>query len=207
MEYLVPALTVFCLSSVAMISPGPDFLCVLRNALGHGFKTGAYTAIGIGLGVYVHVAYCMVGLAVVISSSILLFSIIKMLGAAYLVYLAWQSFRSKGWKDTGVVADRSALSPRKAVLVGFMTNALNPKATLFFLALFTQVIDPHTPMIVQFCYGAMCSTMGMLWFTGVSAVMTRPAIRARFARVSVWIDRTCGVLFVALAAKLALARQ
>jgi RhtB (resistance to homoserine/threonine) family protein len=207
MEYLVPALTVFCLSFIAMISPGPDFLCVLRNSLGHGFKTGMYTALGIALGVYVHIAYCMVGLAVIISSSIVLFSIIKMLGAMYLLYLAYHSFRSKGWKDTDVHANTKPISHRKAVLMGFMTNALNPKATLFFLALFTQVIDPHTPLAVQFAYGVMCSTMGLLWFTGVSAVMTRPIIRARFAKISVWIDRTCGAVFTLLAAKLALARQ
>jgi RhtB (resistance to homoserine/threonine) family protein len=205
---LLPTLAVLSLGFVAMISPGPDFLCVLRNALGHGFKTGAYTSIGIALGLYVHVAYCMVGLAVVIASSVVLFSVIKMLGAAYLLYLAYQSFRSKGWKDTDIQADTApALTPRKAIMQGFLTNALNPKATLFFLALFTQVIDPHTPLGVQFSYGVMLSVMAWLWFTAVSLVMTRPVIRARFAKVSVWIDRTCGGLFVALAAKLALSRH
>jgi RhtB (resistance to homoserine/threonine) family protein len=208
MEYLIPALTVFALSFVAMVSPGPDFLCVLKNSLGHGFKAGAMTAVGIGLGVYVHITYCMVGLAVIISSSILLFSFIKWLGAAYLVYLAVQAFRSKGWAGLeGKVAHGKPLSPRRALLQGFATNALNPKATLFFMALFTQVIDPHTPLGVQFLYGVMCSTMGILWFVSVAAVMTRPAIRARFAKVSVWIDRTCGAAFIALAAKLALARN
>jgi threonine/homoserine/homoserine lactone efflux protein len=62
-------------------------------------------------------------------------------------------------------------------------------------------------MAVQFGYGVMISAMAALWFTGVAAVMTRPAIRAKFAKISVWIDRTCGALFLALAAKLALSRQ
>lgn len=207
MEYLIPALTVFSLSFIAMISPGPDFLCVLKNSLGHGFKAGAATAVGIGMGVYVHVAYCMVGLAVVISNSILLFNALKWLGALYLIYLAVQSLRSKGWSDKGITAAKN--KPKglyKFFLQGFATNALNPKATLFFLALFTQVIDPHTPLLVQFLYGVMCSTMGIFWFIGVSTFLTRPAIRARFAKISVWIDRVCGVAFIALAAKLIVAR-
>lgn len=206
MEYLLPALTVMTLTFIAAISPGPDFLCVLKNALSHGFKIGVATAAGIGLGVYVHVAYCMVGLAVVISSSILLFNAIKWAGAAYLLYLACQSFRSKGWEGR-VTSENGSLSVRKALMQGFMTNALNPKATLFFLALFTQVIDPHTPLAIQFGYGVISSMVAFVWFIGVSAVMTRPVIRAKFARVSVWIDRACGVAFAALAAKLVLTRQ
>lgn len=165
------------------------------------------TAIGVGLAIYVHVAYCMVGLAVVISNSIVLFSIIKFIGAAYLLYLAVQSFRSKGWDaqiDQGNIAP---MSSRKAMLQGFACNALNPKATLFFMALFTQVIDPHTPMAVQFGYGVIASTMAMLWFIAVAASMTRPSIRARFAKISVWIDRACGAAFAGLAIKLALARK
>ncbi|MCB1538796.1 MAG: LysE family transporter [Rhodospirillales bacterium] len=204
----MPALTVFVMSLIAMISPGPDFLCVLKNSLGHGFRAGAATALGIASALWVHIAYCMVGLAVVIAQSILMFNVIKWLGAAYLLYLAWHALRSKGWDDHMVRADRDpALSPRRAFMQGFVTNALNPKATLFFLALFTQVIDPHTPIAVQLSYGAMISGMGAVWFVAVAAVMTRPAIRTRFARISKWIDRACGAAFVALAAKLALARQ
>lgn len=207
MEYLIPTLTVMGLSFIAMVSPGPDFLCVLKNSLQNGFKVGAMTAIGVGLAVYIHVAYCMVGLAVVISNSIVAFNIIKFIGAAYLLYLAVQSFRSKGWDAHIANGETKPMSSRKALLQGFACNALNPKATLFFMALFTQVIEPHTPLIIQFGYGIIASTMAMLWFVAVAAVMTQPVIRAKFAKISVWIDRTCGVAFAALAIKLALARK
>lgn len=84
------------ISFVAMISPGPDFLIVLRNALGLGRKHGIATALGIGSGLSIHMAYCIMGIGLIISQSIMLFSAIKYIGAAYLLWLGYKSVKSKG---------------------------------------------------------------------------------------------------------------
>jgi RhtB (resistance to homoserine/threonine) family protein len=206
MEYLVPAVTVFGLMLVGLASPGPDFLCVLRNSLSHGCRIGIITAAGIASGVSVHIGYCVAGLALVISQSIMMFNVIKLCGALYLVYLAIQALRSKGWSADAHIEAHIAPSPRKAFVQGFVTNVLNPKATLFFLALFTQFIDPHTPINVQLVYGLICGLTTFGWFSFVAAVLNHPMVRQRFSAMSVWIDRFTGLAFLALAAKLAFAR-
>ena len=206
MTYLLPAVTVFGLMLVALISPGPDFLCVLRNALAHGRRIGVLTAAGIACGVFVHLAYCMAGLAIVIAKSILLFNIIKICGAVYLLYLAVQALRSTGWSADMVVDKQSVSSPHRAFIQGFVTNVLNPKATLFFLALFTQFIDPHTPLRIQGLYGLICVLTTFMWFSFVSLLLNHPHVRRRFSALSVWIDRMTGIAFIALAAKLVFTR-
>lgn len=202
MEYLLPALTVFGLVMMALISPGPDFLCVLRNAFAHGRKIGVITAAGIASGILIHMIYCIAGLAVVVAQSILLFNTLKIGGALYLLYLAFQALRSKGWTIDANLTDKKTITPRQAFVQGFVTNALNPKATLFFLALFTQFIDPHTPIGVQIGYGFICIFTTFFWFTFVAVMLNHPAVRNRFAKMSVWIDRGTGLAFIALAAKL-----
>lgn len=206
MDYLLPCLSVFGLMLIGLISPGPDFLCVLRNALAHGRRIGIITAIGIAMGVGVHIGYCIAGLALVISSSILLFNSIKMVGALYLLYLAFQALRSKGWTAETTVQHNTMISARKAFIQGFITNALNPKATLFFLAMFTQFIDPHTPFQIQLVYGVICIVTTFLWFSFVALVLNHASVRRRFSAMSVWVDRLTGLAFIALAAKLAFSR-
>ncbi len=199
----------------AMVSPGPDFLIVLRNALEHGRRAGIYTAVGIATGLAVHMAYCIAGIALVISRSIMLFNIIKWVGAAYLVYVGWQALRSRGMDidamkrriGTGGAPDMAMLSSRKAYGMGFFTNIFNPKATLFFLALWTQVIGPSSmPVAHQAILACGVIMMGASWFSLVTLVMTMPAVRAQYARASKWVDRVTGGLFIALGLKLAVAR-
>ncbi len=212
MDYLFSGLTVAALVLVAAMSPGPDFLIVIRHALAKGRRAGIYTAWGIAAGIFVHVGYAMVGLSVLIAQSEFAFNAVKWLGAAYLLYMGVMALRSKGWSidDVGAEAENSHLSRAKSgrtmFLRGFITNVLNPKATLFFLALFTQVIDPATPRLVQFGYGVICVSTAGLWFTFVSYALTQRRVRGYFTRASVWIDRITGVGFIALAVKLALSK-
>jgi len=193
--------------TVALASPGPDFVMAVRNSIMHSRRAGIMTAIGFGLGVGFHVSYCLGGLAIVISKSILLFNILKFAGAGYLFYVGYQALRSKGF-DAAADEDLKpvAMSDIAALRGGFITNLFNPKATMFFLALFTQIIDPHIGMAQQVVYGLTCILMTMLWFSIVATVLTTPAIRARFLKMSKWIDRVCGGLFIALGIKLAVTK-
>lgn len=191
----------------AMMSPGPDFLIVLRNSLGFSARAGIYTAAGIAAGLVIHVGYCVAGIGLLISQSILLFNLIKWLGAAYLIYMGVRALRSPGvaLADTAD-ASGAGKTARQAFANGFVVNLFNPKATMFFLALFSQMIDPATPVAVQAAFGAGCIATAFVWFSAVAMVMGIGRVRQGYARASRWIDRIFGAFFIGLGAKLALAR-
>lgn len=192
--------------SVTVVSPGPDFIMELKNSLSYGRRSGVMTAIGFGLGIIVHVTYTLVGLAVLISHSIVLFSIIKYIGTAYLFYIGYKSLRSSGWKDC-ITTDGKKIYERKSdfssIRDGFITNLFNPKATLFFLALFTQFLTQDMKILQKLILGGTCSVMVTAWFTIVATFMTLPTVRAYFARISRKFDLVCGTLLIVLGIKLA----
>jgi len=202
MDFISTYLIILSVTFIAMASPGPDFLVTLRNALGVGRASGIATAIGIGCAIFVHVAYSVVGIAVLISQSIIIFNIIKYIGAAYLIYMGAMALRSKGWEVTAEKVKNKTKTLKRSFVEGFVTNVLNPKATLFFLALFTQMIKPETPLSWQLIYGTSIAVMVMAWFSIVSVTLTQAKIRAALSKVSVWIDRVTGVMFIALGLKI-----
>jgi RhtB (resistance to homoserine/threonine) family protein len=210
MEFITEALIVAGLTLVTAASPGPDFVLVVRNAVLGSRRAGLFTALGISLGVCVHMAYCLAGIAALIASSASLFGIIKVAGAAYLIYVGFKALRSQGYGENeavgAVAAKQGRVSSLAALRGGFVTNLLNPKATMFFFALFTQVIDPVTPLAVQMFYAAMVVATGGLWWVFVTFVMTGRRIKEVFLRWSKWIDRVTGGLLIALGTRLAFAR-
>lgn len=206
--FLTQWLLLVAVFSVAVISPGPDFVMALQNSLSYGRRAGIMTALGLGLGIVVHVAYTLAGLAVLISHSVVIFSIIKYVGAIYLFYVGFKSLRSSGWQDHIAVVDGVQEGRRDLAMIrdGFITNVFNPKATLFFLALFTQFLSPNMTLLQKTILGGTCAVMVTGWFMGVSLFMTLPSVQTCFARISKWVDRVCGALFIALGIKLAATR-
>ena len=190
---------------LGVISPGPDFVVAVRHGVIYSRRTGLLTALGFGLGVLIHVAYCMLGIAAIIASSITAFNVIKIAGAAFLIFIGYKALRSKGFNDPSAfkgLKTREDISARKAVQIGFLTNLLNPKATLFFLALFTQVISPETPINVQLVYGASCFVIVTGWFSFVAFVLTAPRVKSTFLKSAKWIDRISGGVMIALGVRL-----
>ena len=192
----------------ALMSPGPDFLIVLRNTLGQSARTGVFTALGIACANSVHMTYCLAGIGLLIAHSIVLFDAIKWIGALYLVYVGYHALRSQGMAldDAGAAAPAARKSDAQAFVSGFVTNVFNPKATLFFLALFTQMIDPAMPLAVKLAFCGVCMVTAFTWFSLVAFVMGVPPVRAAYVRASKGIDRVFGGFFIALGAKLALVR-
>lgn len=194
---------------LAVMSPGPDFAMVARNSLVYSRKLAVLSAIGLGMGICVHVTYSLLGIGLVISRSILLFNTIKYIGAAYLIWVGIKSIRAKKI-DPSVMVDSQpdkSISQASAIRLGFFTNVLNPKATLFFLALFTQVIDPATPAAIQVGYGLEMALATAAWFSIVAVVLSHHRVKARFARVQHWLERTFGVILVALGLRVAFSTQ
>ena len=195
--------TVATITILAVVSPGADFAMVTRNSMMLSRRAGVLTAVGISLGVLVHVAYSLLGVGLVISQSAVLFSLIKYLGAGYLVWLGIGMLRTRA-HEPGTLAV-PALSDLGALRRGFLTNATNPKTTLFVVSLFSQVVSPRTPLAVQLGYGAFMSLAHLAWFVLVAlAFSSTPAQRA-VASARHHVERGIGGVLVCLGLTLALA--
>ncbi|TBU98132.1 LysE family translocator [Stutzerimonas kirkiae] len=201
--YWMEFLTVALVHLLAVASPGPDFAVVVRESVSRGRSAGTWTAFGVGSGILVHVVYSLLGIGLIVSQSILLFNLFKWLAAAYLLYLGFSALRARPMALRVDASQGARQSPRKAFVTGFVTNGLNPKATLFFLSLFTVVIDPHTPLAIQLGYGLYLATATGLWFCLVAWLFSRPGVRNGFARLGHWFDRLTGALLIGLGIRLA----
>ncbi|SFQ04960.1 LysE family translocator [Pseudomonas borbori] len=203
--YWTEFFTVALIHLLAVASPGPDFAIVVRESVAFGRRAGVFTALGVGAGIFVHVAYSLLGIGLIVSQSIILFNALKWLAAAYLLYIGIKALRAKPADPARaeLSLEQAVRSPRAAFATGFVTNGLNPKATLFFLSLFTVVIDPHTPLRVQAGYGLYLALATALWFCLVAMLFSQPRVRAGFARLGHWFDRLMGAVLIGLGVKLA----
>jgi len=203
--YWTEFLAVALIHLLAVASPGPDFAIVVRESVAHGRRAGIFSAIGVGCGIFIHVAYSLLGIGLVVSQSIVLFNALKWLAAAYLLYIGIRALRAKPARpsEAELSLDEGERSPGAAFVAGFVTNGLNPKATLFFLSLFTVVINPHTPLPVQAGYGVYLAVATALWFCMVAQLFSHQRVRAGFARLGHWFDRLMGAVLVGLGVKLA----
>ena len=206
--YWTEFLTIALAHLFAVASPGPDFAIVVRQSVASGTRIGIWTSAGVGCGILVHIAYCILGVAILLTQSDGLFSAMKYLAAAYLAYLGVQSLRAKPHSETELhLEDAPALTSRQAFLRGFLTNGLNPKATLFFLALFTVVINSNTPTFIQVLYGGYLALATFAWFAMLSSILGRVEVRRFMLKSGVWFERCMGVLLLLLAVQITLSNQ
>jgi RhtB (resistance to homoserine/threonine) family protein len=207
-EYMSQFLTIVIVHLLAVASPGPDFAVVVKQSVTHGKVTALWTSLGVGTGILLHVLYSLLGIGVVVSQSVVAFNVMKYLGAAYLVYLGVKAIRTKPAASphfSGKIQQTPGAG--RAYWTGFLTNGLNPKATLFFLSLFTVVIAPHTPLVVQAFYGVYMAFATALWFSGVSLVFGSSKVRVVFSKVGHWFERFMGGALLLLGLKLAITSQ
>jgi len=181
---------------LAVISPGADFAMVTRSSYAQGRKAGLAAAVGIALGVQVHMLYTVLGIAVIISQSPLLFLAMKVLGAGYLIYLGYQSLTNTA--RISLEGQPSATGLLPALRTGFLTNALNPKTMLFVVSAYTQVVQPGTPLGVDFAYGAFMSFAHWAWFSLVAVFFSSAGLRKAMIERQVVVDRVIGVALIGL---------
>jgi RhtB (resistance to homoserine/threonine) family protein len=203
--------TVAVIGSLAVISPGPDFLIVTRNSLLYSKRVGLATALGIAAGNVWWIAASILGISYIISQTVFLFHAIKWLGALYLIYLGMCSLtiRRQGneSRTEGGERSRSSMAVGEAFRIGLLTNLLNPKCALFFVSLFSVVIHPETPIIFQCVYGAEIMIIAVCWFSLLATVLSVERVKAVFGRCSTWLERVTGALLIALGVKVALSSQ
>ncbi|QHF26921.1 LysE family translocator [Pseudomonas sp. R32] len=182
---------------LAVISPGADFAMVTRSSYAFGRRAGLAAALGIALGVQVHVLYTVLGIAVIISQSPALFLAMKVLGAGYLIYLGYKSLTN----TTRISLDGASAS-QLGVLValrsGFLTNALNPKTMLFVVSAYTQVVQPGSSLAINFGYGAFMSFAHWLWFSLVAVFFSSAVLRRAMLERQRLVDRVIGVALIGL---------
>ena len=190
------------------VIPGADFAMVVRQSIAHDRRAALFTSAGIATSILVHGSYTLLGVGVIVGQSLLVFNILKWLGAAYLVWLAISALRSPPPKPP---AEGDLVGARRgdfaAFALGFLTNLLNPKAVLFFLALFTSLVSIHTGGDIKVFYVICMSIMLFAWFALVSIFFTTPSVRQGFFRFGRWFNRVTGITFILLAVRVALAQQ
>lgn len=191
------------------ITPGVDMALIATRSAAQGFRIGAAAALGVGAGCGVHVAAAALGLSALIASSATAFTLLRWAGAAYLVWLGIGLLRSAqpGAQDDAATPAMPAASWARVFSQGFLTNALNPKVALFFLAFLPQFIDPATPdklpafVVLGLIFAVNGTLVNLVFAAGVAQLRRRWQGAAHWGR---WIARGVGALFVALGLKLAL---
>jgi RhtB (resistance to homoserine/threonine) family protein len=202
--YMAEIVAVGTIAIFMAILPGADFIMVTRTSIYNGRLAGLYMSLGMCLSVCIHASYSIAGLTVVIASSPWLFSTIKYLGAAYLIYIAWQLLTTRSQLNKDHSTTITEMSPFKALRLGFTCNILNPKTSIFFLSIFTQVISIDTPLIMQISYGLIIMLTHLIWYSGVALLLSHPKVLPRFNQQKQKIDKIAGFILMLIAIKLSL---
>lgn len=192
------------------LTPGQDTMFILGRSLTGGLRSGIAAAVGIAIGTMCHTLAAALGLSAILATSALAFSIVKLVGAAYLIFLGAKLLVSKSAVVSPVTsAGLTGPDPRSALRQGILTNVLNPKVALFFLAFLPQFIEPasHTKTLAFLVLGATFISTGFLWCLVVAFAAARlQSFFLRNPNVRTLIDRLVGGLFLALGARLAWSR-
>ncbi|GAA0700349.1 LysE family transporter [Marinobacterium maritimum] len=198
MDLLSALMTVTLVHLLAAASPGPDFVMVSQQSLTQGRRAGVLCSLGIALGLSVHIIYSSLGMAAMVSHSVEILAMLKYLAAAYLIWLGIKGLRSKA-SAQGDEAHRAVKpqSTSRLIAMGFVCNALNPKAPLYFLSLFTLVISPNSPLWQIALLGFWMMLLQFGWFSLVAFLLSRPQVRRKVQRVAHWIDRALGSVMLA----------
>lgn len=190
-------LAVAAITILAVISPGGDFAMVTRNSYLYGRRAGILTSCGIASAVWIHVGYTLLGVSILLLKFPMLFHAVKFFGAVYLVYIGFTTCRYRP-VSSGLNTAGDTLSDSAAFKSGFITNAFNPKTTLFVLSTFTQIVRSDTPIAVQAGYGLFMSTAHLVWFVFVTFVLSSPHIRHALLQRQKYVNRVIGCILILL---------
>ena len=180
---------------LAVISPGPDFAVVTRQTLAHGRAAGLRTALGVACAIGIHVSYSLFGLAWAIQQYPPLLTGLRYAGALLLLWIGWNALRARPATDTAGAPVRAA---NRDFAIGFLTNALNVKAMLFFVALCAEVLSAGASATLRLGLGAWMILATGAWFSFLAWTLGHPRVRERLRRYSHWIERAMGATLLLL---------
>ncbi|RCU52693.1 LysE family translocator [Corallincola holothuriorum] len=194
-------LTIVVIHGLAVASPGPDFAVVTQTAIRSGRRIAMITALGVGTAILWHVGLSLAGVSLLFQQVPALLTLFTLLAALYLGYLGVSAMLAKPAADT-LSQNGEQVMQRSAFVKGLMTNGLNPKATLFFIALFAVVISPERDVGIKLFYGIYMALATAAWFCLLAWLIGSPRFRSTLQRKGYWLERITGVALVVLAIKL-----
>ena len=209
MELIQGLLVITSIHLLAAASPGPDFVLVSQQTISNGKKAGLLCSIGIALGLSIHILYSAFGLAAIIANSTTALWAIKLLGGSYLIFLGIKGLRAKPSAQPVTASRQSALnqlSATKTIGLGFLCNALNPKAPIYFVSLFTIVISADTSATHLAIYGIWMMVIQLAWFSLVTALFSTPKVSAKLQSAGYIVDRIAGGAMLLLGLKVLASR-
>ncbi|KMW73021.1 lysine transporter LysE [Photorhabdus luminescens subsp. luminescens] len=202
---LETSLVVITISTLGMLSPGPDFFLVVKNAIRYQRSAAMMTVVGLIAAITCHMAYCVAGLAIVITTTPWLFNLMKYAGAAYLIWIGINSLLSRGGNTlTFDDQPRQIVTFKKAFMQGFLCNLLNPKATLFFLAIFTQVLNVNSGVGEKLWYASIIWGLSVIYWPLLVILIQSAPVRRGLAKTQKIIDKLLGIILIGLGVKVAL---
>ncbi len=196
-------LTIAILHLFAVASPGPDFLLVTRQCLRFDRTVAIWASAGIATGILFHSFIAITGVTLIISSNPEVFKWLKVLASIYIAYLGYLSI----FKSSTSVSDEDKKDNENYVgsfTLGLITNILNPKAILFFITVFTAVVDVSTTQLLLGLYGLYMSITTFIWFTGISYIFSNQGLRDRYKQFIPFFEKGIGIVLIIIAVGLIL---
>lgn len=192
-------IAVILITILAVMSPGADFAIVTQNSYLYGRKIGILTAVGIACGVLLHVIYTLIAIFFFLQYTSHFLNLIKFIGAIYLIYIGYKTFTQEPIQQS---KSFNLISVRQAIRYGFLTNALNPKTTLFVISTYTQIVSISTPTIILIGYGLFMGFAHFVWFALVSIVFSSKALRKKMLDSQVHVNKVIGIILCILGCSL-----
>lgn len=196
--------------SFFIIAPGVDTVFVLNKSISEGKEAGLFATLGINSGILIHTLFAALGLSMLIAQSAIAFSIIKYLGAIYLIYIGIRALISKDTHSGFETIETSRKTNFENFRIGFITNVLNPKVALFFLSFFPQFINPSDinsflPFVVL---GLTYAFIGLIWFFILSYFSASFSNKLKTnSKFKYYLDKLSGMIYILLGIKIALTRK
>jgi RhtB (resistance to homoserine/threonine) family protein len=191
-------------AAVLAVTPGSDTMLVLKNGLRAGGGAGWATTFGVLIGTLFHAAISALGISAILAQSETLFQLVKGLGALYLIWLGLQALRSAGRRaGEGIAA--GGLERRDAFREGLITNLLNPKVAVFYVAFLPQFIAPDDPVLAKsLLLACIHNALSLLWLGGLVLVISRGQRWVQKGETLTWLSRVSGGILIVLGVRLAL---
>ncbi|MCG3725707.1 LysE family translocator [Vibrio cincinnatiensis] len=192
--------------TILTLTPGLDTALVIRNTSRAGMADGCVTSLGICVGLFVHATFSAIGISAILTQSAELFHIIKMAGAGYLIWLGFSSLRSLSKAGQGMQVtslSHTQLKIRRSLREGFLSNVLNPKTAVFYLAFLPQFINPeHSPLLQSLFMAGLHFMIAMVWQCGLAGALSSAKNLLKNNTFMRWMEGATGVVLVGLGIKL-----
>jgi RhtB (resistance to homoserine/threonine) family protein len=200
------------IAALVIVAPGPDTVLVTKNALLHGRGAALGTSFGVNTGLAIWTVAAALGVAAVVRESAVAFTVLKLVGAVYLVWLGLQALRAARRVSAHEPLRTTPPSARVGALLGFrqglLSNLANPKIAVFFTGLLPQFVAPREPVLAPFLLlGGLFVLMTLVWLCGYALLAVRASALLGRPRVRAALDRVTGVVLVGLGVRLALERR